>query len=108
MIEPLIIEVRVNEWALRDRNIHIPYAPAEIAQDARECRHRGASIIHFHARDPQTGAPSADPAAYAEIVHRIRDSKDSSDLILAPTNIPPHRNETAPSDMKRIEAIMQI
>ena len=85
MSDKLIIDVRINEYAMRDPNPHVPYSPEEIADQALECWREGASIIHYHARDPRTGAPSADPALYAETVRRIR---QKSDLIVMPTNIP--------------------
>lgn len=49
-MEPLIIEARVNEYATRHRNKHVPWLPREIASDAAECLHAGASIVHFHGR----------------------------------------------------------
>ena len=82
MSNKVIIEVRINEYTLRDTNPNIPYSPAEIATQALECWREGASIIHYHARDPHTGAPAADPQLYADTVHRI---KDKSDLITMPT-----------------------
>jgi len=82
MSDKVIIEVRINEYAIRDPNPNVPYSPAEIANQALECWREGASIIHYHARDPKTGAPSADPKLYAETVRRI---KEKSDLITMPT-----------------------
>jgi uncharacterized protein (DUF849 family) len=82
MSNKIIIEVRINEYTLRKPNPNVPYSPAEIASQALECWREGASIIHYHARDPQTGAPSADPQLYAETVRRI---KEKSDLITMPT-----------------------
>ena len=67
----LIITVRVNEYAKRARNRHIPYTPDEIAETAAECRAAGASIIHFHARNAD-GSPCHTPEVYAEIVGKIR------------------------------------
>lgn len=82
MANKVIIEVRINEYTLRDHNPHVPYSPEEIASQALECWREGAAIIHYHARDPKTGAPSADPKLYAETVRRI---KEKSDLITMPT-----------------------
>ena len=33
-MEPLMIEVRLNEWANRDANPNIPFSPEEIGRDA--------------------------------------------------------------------------
>jgi uncharacterized protein (DUF849 family) len=82
MFNKVIIEVRINEYTMREPNPNVPYSPEEIASQALECWREGASIIHYHARDPQTGAPSADPKLYAETVRRI---KEKSDLITVPT-----------------------
>jgi 3-keto-5-aminohexanoate cleavage enzyme len=82
MSNKVIIEVRINEYTLRDQNPHVPYSPEEIANQALECWREGASIIHYHARDPKTGAPATDTKLYAETVRRI---KEKSDLISMPT-----------------------
>lgn len=82
MAHKVIIEVRINEYTMRDQNPHVPYSPEEIAHQALECWREGASIIHYHARDPKTGAPSTDPQLYAETVRRI---KEKSDLLTMPT-----------------------
>lgn len=82
MANKVIIEVRINEYAMRDQNPNVPYSPEEIANQALECWREGASIIHYHARNPQTGAPASDPKLYAETVRRI---KEKSDLITMPT-----------------------
>lgn len=53
-------------------NPAVPYAPAEIAAEAVACARAGAAVVHIHVRDPLTGAPSSDPALFAEVVTRIR------------------------------------
>jgi uncharacterized protein (DUF849 family) len=103
--DKLIIDVRINEYAMRDPNPHVPYSPEEIAAQALECWREGASIIHYHARDPRTGAPSADPTLYAETVRRIR---EKSDLIVMPTNIPANTVLAPVSSEDRIAPIMEI
>ena len=81
-MEKLIIEVRINEYASRKENANVPFSPAEIGEESIRCWREGASIIHYHARDPHTGAPSSETAHYAETARLI---KDKSDLILMPT-----------------------
>jgi 3-keto-5-aminohexanoate cleavage enzyme len=81
-MEKLIIEVRINEYASRKRNVNVPFSPREIRDDAIRCWNEGASVIHYHARDPHTGAPSSDTALYAETARLI---KAGSDLIVMPT-----------------------
>ncbi|MDT3445785.1 MULTISPECIES: 3-keto-5-aminohexanoate cleavage protein [unclassified Pseudofrankia] len=80
--QKLIIEVRVNEGAMRQNSPHVPYSPEEIAGQAVDCWRQGASVVHYHARDPETGAPSSDVELYADVVRRIR---RESDLITFPT-----------------------
>ncbi len=83
MAQPkLVIEVRVNEYATRDTSPHVPYGPEEVAKSAVDCWRAGASVVHYHASDPETGAPSADVGIYAEVVRRIR---QECDLITMPT-----------------------
>lgn len=57
-------------------NPAVPYAPAEIAAEAVACARAGAAVVHIHVRDPLTGAPSSDPALFAEVVTRIRGECD--------------------------------
>jgi 3-keto-5-aminohexanoate cleavage enzyme len=80
--EKLIIDARLNEYTFRDPNPNIPYSPEEIAADAAACREAGASIVHYHARDPETGAPSSDRDLYAETARQIR---QTCDAIIMPT-----------------------
>ncbi len=78
----VIVELRCNEFAMRDGNPNVPWAPAEIARDAAEAREAGASILHYHARDPETGAASSDPALFADTIRRVR---AATDLVVNPT-----------------------
>ena len=41
---------------------YLPFKPEDIARQAIEAAEAGAAILHFHARDPRTGEPTADPA----------------------------------------------
>ena len=78
----VIIEVRGNEYTMRDRNPHVPWSPDEIAADAAACRDEGASIVHFHARDARTGAMSGEVAVYADTIRAMR---SASDVLINPT-----------------------
>lgn len=77
-----MLEVRCNEFAMRDANPHVPWSPEEIAEDAVSCQDAGASIFHFHARDSKTGEASSDPAVYGDTIQRVR---ARTDLIIHPT-----------------------
>lgn len=50
---------------------YLPWKPDDIAHQAIEAAQAGATILHLHARDPETGHPSADPEHYAAFLPRI-------------------------------------
>ena len=81
-LDGVLIEVRVNEYTMRDLNPNVPWTPDQIAADAAASAEEGAAIVHFHARDPETGAASTDVERYAETTRRIR---ASTDLLVMPT-----------------------
>ncbi len=80
-MEKLIIEARVNEYAPRTRNRHVPWSTAEIARAATDCRAAGASMVHFHARQAD-GSPEHGYASYRDTLAAIR---ASSDVLVHPT-----------------------
>ncbi len=51
---------------------YLPITPDQIAQNALDAANAGAAIVHIHARNPETGQPSADLELYREIVGKIR------------------------------------
>ena len=51
---------------------HLPTTPEEIAEQAIGAAREGAAIVHLHARDPQTGAPTPDPEVFGRFLPRIR------------------------------------
>ncbi|QVQ50340.1 3-keto-5-aminohexanoate cleavage protein [Spiractinospora alimapuensis] len=56
------------------RSEHVPVTPKQIAASAVEAAEAGASAVHIHVRDPETGAPSRDNALYREVVERIKET----------------------------------
>jgi uncharacterized protein (DUF849 family) len=80
-VKKLIIEARVNEYAMRDENPNVPWLADEIARDAEAVAKAGASILHFHARQPD-GSPSHTYESYADAIRGIR---NASDLLVHPT-----------------------
>lgn len=56
---------------------YLPITPEEIAEEARRCVDAGASIVHIHARDPKTTAPSADQDLYKEIQEKVKAKCDA-------------------------------
>ena len=53
---------------------HVPVTPKEISDSAIEAAKAGASIVHIHARNPETGLGSREPKLFKEIVDRVRES----------------------------------
>ncbi len=79
---PLIIELRCNETAYKADRPNLPYSPEELVRDAIEGRRAGASILHWHGRDPDTGEPKNDVELYKEVYRGIR---ENTDLLVHPT-----------------------
>jgi uncharacterized protein (DUF849 family) len=55
----------------------LPVTPDQIATQAIAAAEAGAAILHLHARDPQNGRPTGDPAVYRQFLPRIKQSTDS-------------------------------
>lgn len=90
-MEQLIIEVGLNEGAMRDAAPSVPWSPKEIADDVVACAEAGASIVHFHARDPETGANRMnDLELYREAMLDVRSR--GCDILMYPT-YPPYETE---------------
>ena len=51
---------------------YLPVTAAQIADQAIAAAQAGAAILHLHARNPETGHPSADPAHWAGFLPRIK------------------------------------
>ena len=60
----------------------LPVTPDEIAEDARRASEAGATVVHVHARDPETGQPSADINLFGDILAKI---KSKCDVIICTT-----------------------
>jgi uncharacterized protein (DUF849 family) len=51
---------------------HLPITPDEITREALAAAEAGASILHLHARNPETGQPDQTPEAFARFLPRIK------------------------------------
>lgn len=56
---------------------HLPVTPTEIATASIEAAEAGASIIHLHARDPETGKPDPRPETFMQFLPVIKQSTDA-------------------------------
>ncbi len=79
---PLIIECRCNDMDYRQDNPEFPYSPKEIIREAVRAWEAGASIFHWHGRDPVSGKWVNDVELYLEVIQGIR---EKTDLIIDPT-----------------------
>lgn len=61
---------------------HLPITPDEIVEEAVAAADAGASIVHIHVRDPETGKPVSDVGLFREVTTRI---KNRCDAIVQPT-----------------------
>ena len=55
----------------------LPYTYDDITKQAIEAAEAGASILHLHARDNETGAPSVNPDDFAGFLPRIKQATDA-------------------------------
>jgi len=62
---------------------YLPYTPDAIVENAVGAYEAGAAVLHLHARDPETGAPSVDPALFRDYVTRIKEQ--TGDAIISLT-----------------------
>lgn len=51
---------------------NFPVTPAQIADATIEAQEAGASAVHLHVRNPETGAGSRDPKLFAELTRQVR------------------------------------
>jgi len=52
---------------------YLPYKPEDIAEQAIAAAQAGASILHLHARDPATGAPTGNPEIFSKFLPVIKE-----------------------------------
>jgi 3-keto-5-aminohexanoate cleavage enzyme len=102
-MEKLIIEVRANEYEMRDRNPNIPWTAAEIAQTAAACRAAGAAIIHFHTRSDD-GGPAFEAKAHLEAMAAVR---AASDILIHATMGGPDRAATPEGRIAPVVALAE-
>ena len=56
---------------------YLPVTPSEIATAAIDAAEAGASIIHLHARDPETGKPDPRPETFMQFLPVIKQATDA-------------------------------
>jgi uncharacterized protein (DUF849 family) len=94
----VMIEAALHELVSKAANPHVPYGPEEVAADAVACAEAGATLVHFHARDPESGEQRwHDDALYVATVTRMHALGVPVDLPWYPT-YPGVRPEVAVDD----------
>jgi len=66
---------------------YLPCTPEQVIADSLAAAEAGASIIHLHARDPETGMPTTNPDVYEIYLKRL---KQQTNAILNLTTGQPH------------------
>lgn len=61
---------------------NLPITPDELIEDGIAAAEEGASIIHIHVRDPETGQPNSDVELFREVAEGIA---SETDAIVQPT-----------------------
>ena len=67
---------------------YLPITPKQIEDEAVAAAEAGASIVHLHARDPENGRPSQDPALFRQFLPQIAQRSDA--IINLPTGGAPN------------------
>lgn len=55
----------------------LPVTPRQIADAALAAAREGAAILHLHARDPNDGRPTQDPAVFSQFLPHIKANTDA-------------------------------
>jgi len=72
MADPVFITCALTGSSPVPNHPNFPITPEHIAQEGLDAAEAGASILHIHVRDPQTGAQSTELEHYREVVRLIR------------------------------------
>jgi 3-keto-5-aminohexanoate cleavage enzyme len=104
IMEKLIITAAITGSRItRETTPYIPITPEEIIQSAVACRKAGASIVHIHVRDPDTGLGTQSPELFRQVVEALREKTDLI-LCLTTSGIPgrnlPIEERLAPLELK--------
>jgi len=82
-MEKLIITAAITGSRItREETPYIPITPEEIVTSATGCEEAGASIVHIHVRDPNTGLGTQDISLFRQVVEPLR---EKTDLVLCLT-----------------------
>ena len=57
---------------------YLPVTPGEIIENALGAANAGASILHLHARNPETGQPDQTPEGFGRFLPQIKAGTDAA------------------------------
>jgi uncharacterized protein (DUF849 family) len=78
MSKPVIISCAITgSLHVPSMSPYLPITPDQIAQESIAAAEAGAAILHLHARDPETGRPTASTEVFRAFLPRIKQSTDA-------------------------------
>lgn len=84
-MEKLIITAAITggEYVTRQMTPYVPCTVEEVAEEAYKCWEAGASVVHLHAKDPETGGPVPDPRKANEILREyVKEIRKRCDILI--------------------------
>lgn len=72
MRKVIVTVAPVGSIPTREDSPCIPVTAAEVGEEARRSVEAGAAVVHLHARDPRTGAPSSDTEVFRACLEAVR------------------------------------
>ncbi|MEW6263042.1 MAG: 3-keto-5-aminohexanoate cleavage protein [Thermodesulfobacteriota bacterium] len=73
MADRLIITAALAGGATtKQNNPNTPYTPEEFAEESYRCLQEGVSVVHIHAKDPNTGMGTPDIGVITNVIEAIR------------------------------------
>lgn len=82
MTQKVWLEVALNGGWTRKKQPLLPVTRQELIDEAVDCVQAGASIVHLHAYDENTGRQNDDPGVYEDVIRAV---KERCDAIIYPT-----------------------
>ena len=92
----------------RENNPNIPYTPKEVAEEAFRSYEAGASVIHLHARNPETGSPISGEESVTIFREYIKLIKQRCDVIVQVTTGGGATTISGLDQMKRLEPVVAL
>jgi uncharacterized protein (DUF849 family) len=105
MSDRVIVTCALN-GVLTDPQTHpVPVTPDEMADEARRAADAGASVVHLHVREQNSGRfPSWDPELAGEVVGAIREACPEI-IINLTTGVPSEDDDVVAMPLKMLEAV---